>query len=169
MISRIKSKLNSRRGVSLVLALLLILICTFAGAAALTAASSNAGRYPYVREYQQQYLAVSSAAKLIHDDLDSGNTGLVKLISECIGGSSGEYTTLDLTVTNSSGDLENMNVTVLLHLPDPSDKENIDVIVQSKDDNEYGEYALRFNVKISGNSVKRITDIEQTVKQGDIS
>ena len=52
------------------MALLLFLICALAGAAALTAAGSNIGRYSYLEEDQQQYLAVSSAAKLFREQLD---------------------------------------------------------------------------------------------------
>lgn len=64
------SKLNNRRGASILMALLLFLICALAGAAALTAAGSNIGRYSYLEEDQQQYLAVSSAAKLFREQLD---------------------------------------------------------------------------------------------------
>ena len=64
------SKLNNRRGASILMALLLFLICALAGAAALTAAGSNIGRYSYLEEDQQQYLAVSSAAKLIRDQFN---------------------------------------------------------------------------------------------------
>lgn len=64
------SKLNNRRGASILLALLLFLICALAGAAALTAASANIGRFSYLEQDQQQYLAVSSAAKLLRSQLD---------------------------------------------------------------------------------------------------
>lgn len=71
--TRIRAKLNSKRGVSIVLALLLLLVCAFAGTAAITAASSNIVRYEESREYQQEYLAVSSAAKLLIDQIAEGN------------------------------------------------------------------------------------------------
>ena len=157
MLSRTKLKLHSKRGVSLVLALFLLLVCAFAGAAALTAASANAGRYPYVVDYQQQYLSVSSAARLIQDQLKRGNSDLQNLMRECIDNNSDKvYKPLNFTVTDNNGELEDMQVTVLLYLPDPSNKNNVDVIVQSAD----GEYALRFNV--NGTTVG---DIEQTFKR----
>lgn len=68
--NNIITKLQSKRGVSIMLALLLFLICILAGTAALTAARANIGRHKYMRESQQQYLAVSSAAKLIREQLD---------------------------------------------------------------------------------------------------
>lgn len=52
------------------LALLLFLVCALAGAAAVTAAGSNVGRYSYVEEDRQQFLTVTSAAKLIRDELN---------------------------------------------------------------------------------------------------
>lgn len=65
----IAHKLKSRRGTSIIIALLVLLICVTAGAAALTAASANAGRYTHLRRDQQRYLAVASAAKLVRGEL----------------------------------------------------------------------------------------------------
>ncbi len=70
---KLKQKLNSKRGVSIVMALLLALICLFAGAAALTAASANIGRYTYLRKEQQEYLSISSAARLLKTQFEQGN------------------------------------------------------------------------------------------------
>lgn len=69
MSPRIVQKLNSKRGVSVVLALFLLMVCAFAGTAALTAARTNVGKSESSREIQQQYLSASSAAKLIIDEL----------------------------------------------------------------------------------------------------
>ncbi len=73
MLHEIKQKLTGRSGVSLVLAMFLLLVCSFAGAAALTAAAANAGRFSKRAEYQQQYLAVASAARLITDSFDEAS------------------------------------------------------------------------------------------------
>lgn len=70
---KIKQKLNSKRGVSIVMALLLALVCLFAGAAALTAASANIGRYSHLREDNQEYLSISSAAKLLSEQFEQGS------------------------------------------------------------------------------------------------
>ncbi len=65
-------KLKSGRGASILMGLLLLLVCAMAGAAALTAAGSNAGRYTHLRQDQQRYLAVASAARLVRDELCGG-------------------------------------------------------------------------------------------------
>lgn len=65
----VRNKLKSRRGASIVIALLVLLICVTAGTAALTAAGANLGRYTHMRTDQQRYLAVSSAAKLVRSEL----------------------------------------------------------------------------------------------------
>lgn len=65
-------KLQSRRGMSIIMGLLLLLVCATAGAAALTSAASNAGRYTHLRRDQQRYLAVASAARTVRDELCAG-------------------------------------------------------------------------------------------------
>lgn len=75
MFPAIKQKLNSRSGVTVVLALFLLLICAFAGSAAITAAGENVGRYQKNRDYQQQYLSITSAADLLREKLDGTVTG----------------------------------------------------------------------------------------------
>ncbi len=80
---KIKQKLNSKRGVSIVMALLLALVCLFAGAAALTAASANIGRYSHLREDNQEYLSISSAAKLLSEQFAEDGT---KISANCSGG-----------------------------------------------------------------------------------
>lgn len=66
---RVKRKLKSERGASILLALLFFMISMVAGASILMAASSNAGRVRSNRREQQAYLALSSAVKLVADDL----------------------------------------------------------------------------------------------------
>lgn len=80
MLNKIKSKLKSRKGASIILALFLMLVCGFSAAAVLTAASSNIGRYAYLREYNQQYLAISSAAQMLRDQFEYMN-GRVCVVS----------------------------------------------------------------------------------------
>lgn len=63
-------KLHSKRGASLLLALLFMLVCLTVGAVVLTAAATNAGRIQRNRLEQQDYLAVASAAELVKADMD---------------------------------------------------------------------------------------------------
>lgn len=62
-------KLKSNRGAAILFALLLLIVCVVAGSAALTSAASNVGRYTHLRQDQQRYLAVSSAVRLIREEL----------------------------------------------------------------------------------------------------
>lgn len=66
-------KLKSNRGMSILMGLLLFLVCCAVGAAALTSAASNAGRYTHLRQDQQRYLSVASAARLVRDELCQGS------------------------------------------------------------------------------------------------
>ncbi|NCB62072.1 MAG: hypothetical protein EOM52_00410 [Clostridia bacterium] len=70
MINRIRAKLHSSSGASMAIALLFLLLCLTVGAVVLTAAASNAGRMSHSRESQQDYLTVSSAARLLRDELE---------------------------------------------------------------------------------------------------
>lgn len=65
----IASKLKSRRGASMVIALLFFLMCVTVSAIILTAAETNAGRIKAGRETEDAYLAVSSAAKLLRESI----------------------------------------------------------------------------------------------------
>lgn len=65
----IAQKLKSRRGASIILALMFFLVCAVIGGAVLASSVSNAGRLSHQAEEQQAYLTVSSAAKLVRDEL----------------------------------------------------------------------------------------------------
>ena len=68
---RMCKKLNSARGASILFAVLVFMLCAFAGAAALTAAAANAGRFSHAERDQQKYLSVASAANLLLAELDT--------------------------------------------------------------------------------------------------
>lgn len=63
-------KLYSQRGASILLALLFLLVCMMVGASVLMAAVSNAGKIRSNYEEQQRYLALSSALRLVVDELE---------------------------------------------------------------------------------------------------
>ena len=67
----LKRKWNSRRGASILLALLFLLVCVMAGATVVMAAASNAGKIRSNKEEQQKYLTLSSALQLLCDELRS--------------------------------------------------------------------------------------------------
>lgn len=64
-----RKKLRSESGASILLALLFLLVCVMAGASVLAAAASNAGKIRGNRAEQQKYLTLSSAIRLICDEL----------------------------------------------------------------------------------------------------
>lgn len=79
----VRNKLKSRRGASIIIALLVLLICVTAGTAALTAAGANLGRYSHMRADQQRYLAVSSAVKLVRSELcDQSFSASVQVVED---------------------------------------------------------------------------------------
>lgn len=66
---KIREKLRSENGASILLALLFFLLCAMVGASVLMAAASNAGKSRSNREEQQKYLTLSSALQLVCDEL----------------------------------------------------------------------------------------------------
>lgn len=68
---KIREKLRSQNGASILLALLFFLLCGMVGASVLMAAASNAGKSRSSREEQQKYLTLSSALQLVCDELTS--------------------------------------------------------------------------------------------------
>ena len=67
--TRIRAKLHSRRGASLMIALVLFLICTFVSTAVLVSASGNVQRPSKREEESRGYLAVAAAAELLGEKL----------------------------------------------------------------------------------------------------
>lgn len=66
----LKAKLQSEGGASILLALLMFLVCAMVGASVLAAAASNAGKARSNRTEQQSYLTLSSAIRLVADELE---------------------------------------------------------------------------------------------------
>jgi len=69
-VERLREKLNSESGASILLALLMFLLCAMVSASVLAAAVSNAGKARSNRVEQQRYLTLSSAIRLVADALE---------------------------------------------------------------------------------------------------
>lgn len=69
--NRLKEKLNSQKGASILIALLFLLICAMVASSVLMASVANAGKQRSNEEEEQVYLALSSAVKLVCDDITS--------------------------------------------------------------------------------------------------
>lgn len=72
---RIKGKLKSSAGASLIIALLFFLICSMVGVSVLAAAKANAGHLSSQRTNEQAYLTVRSAAQLTRSMLEEAPAG----------------------------------------------------------------------------------------------
>lgn len=66
---KIKEKLQSSKGASLIIALVFMLFCAMVGSAVLAAATANGGRIAALKSDQQEYLNQRSAATLLSDEL----------------------------------------------------------------------------------------------------
>ena len=67
---RVKQKLNSSRGASILLAFVLFLLCAMVSAVVVGSAMTNMQKVKNRREQQQVYYSVSSAARLLHDAME---------------------------------------------------------------------------------------------------
>ena len=66
----LRAKLSSKSGASILIALVFFLMCSMVGAVVLTAATANTGGLANLKNEQQSYFTVSSAARLLRDGLD---------------------------------------------------------------------------------------------------
>lgn len=69
MLNRLRLKLKSCRGASILMALLFLLVCMLVASSVLMAAASNSGKLRSNQQEQQKYLALSSALRLVCDEL----------------------------------------------------------------------------------------------------
>ena len=98
MTNSIKRKLHSNRGASMMLALALMLFCVMVSSVIVAAAASGSSRGADRKKQQQEYLAVSSAANLVAEELQQ------------IGEFSGERTKIDFGCqTLGTGNVEHGN------------------------------------------------------------
>ena len=74
---KIKEKLQSSKGASLIIALVFMLFCAMVGSAVLAAATANGGRVAALKSDQQDYLNQRSAATLLQDELTISEPQLV--------------------------------------------------------------------------------------------
>lgn len=95
---RLKAKLHSERGASILLALLMFLVCVMVAASVLAAAASNAGKVRSNRAEQQKFLNLSSAIQLVADEIQRAEYRGSYVVYEWT-----EVITTTITVTNPDG------------------------------------------------------------------
>ena len=69
-LERLREKLKSSRGASILMALLFLLVCMMVASSLLMAAVSNAGKIQSDRTEQQKYLTLSSGLRLVCGELE---------------------------------------------------------------------------------------------------
>lgn len=97
--NQITKKLNSKRGVTVIFGLVFFLFCAIVGGIVLSSAYSSAGRMSHMRDEQQAYLTVSSAAQLVRDELEGMSFTAVYVkttVSDDVDGSNLETETWDV-------------------------------------------------------------------------
>lgn len=72
------SKLREDRGVTILLAMFLMLVCLAVGAVVLTAATASGGRLTDIAETDARFYSVDSAAKLIRSGIEGGSVTIVR-------------------------------------------------------------------------------------------
>lgn len=96
--SLFKNKMRSESGATLMTALLFFIMCAVCGSVILAAASAAAGRMSRQQSSDQAYYTVTSAAKLLRDEID-GETVTVRKVVESTTGSDGTESTGDASYT----------------------------------------------------------------------
>lgn len=90
MLRAITHKLTSKRGASLSMALMLLLVCTTVAGVALTAATVVAGRQAKTKDIDKSYYNVTSAAKLYWDEMGKSDSLVVNVDRVCTIGADGQ-------------------------------------------------------------------------------
>ncbi|MBR3226235.1 MAG: hypothetical protein IKF78_13015 [Atopobiaceae bacterium] len=120
MFAHVRHKLQSQRGASLSMALMLFLVCAVVASISLAAATAAAGRQSQLEAVDKSYYNVTSAAKLLSDELKSGSQ-VVTITRECdatkkADGSFEGFTnwkgSIDSFSTESAGNLTKDNATL---------------------------------------------------------
>ena len=74
----VKQKAGSEKGASLTFALLLFLVCAVVSSVVIVAGTAASGRMSQLREMDQRYYAVTSAARVLVDEIDGQSVTVVK-------------------------------------------------------------------------------------------
>ena len=75
--NKLQTKLRSRRGASILYALLLFLVCAAVGSVVLAAGTAAAGRARELAKMDQRYYCVTSAAELMRDSIEGKTVTVV--------------------------------------------------------------------------------------------
>lgn len=93
----VRAKLRSQKGASIIFALFFFIVCAVIGSIVLTAATAAAGRAKGVREANNRYYAVNSAADVLEHELEKSGAWVRKTTTQT------ETTTAVSTLTTANG------------------------------------------------------------------
>lgn len=145
-------KTSSKKGASILIALLVFLLAALSGTVALTMAASNAGRYAHEKDDQQAYLSVVSAAKLILSRLE-GITVIYRGKEEGLSPTSDSQVDIEYLTSNKDLFLKDENFEKALRsisLPTPPDLQPVVFELSSDTHSEIG--TVYVSVSITGSS-----------------
>lgn len=75
MREQVKKKLQNQRGASIIITMVLFLLCVMVSSVIIAAAASGSSRNVERTERERAYLSVTSAANVLVDEFENGNTG----------------------------------------------------------------------------------------------
>lgn len=169
----LKDKLSSESGATLVLALVFFLLCAVAGSVILVSGSGAAGRLADIKEDQQSYYSVSSAAKVLKSEIighkysinggsiDGGESALAELIDQGLAtvGNGSEYRVTNCSMKCAETADADGKLDVVFDFEMASNK-NIVIKIKKADSDGHIEYqstltavALSTTDAVSGNQI----------------
>lgn len=128
---RLRQKLISQSGASITYALLLFVVCAAVSAVVLTAATAAAGRMSKLKENDNRFYCVTSAAEVLRKELDGGSTTIVFDGSNMIKFNSGESLPVSMGIIDfASAAAEGLvsNKVELTLSPSPAGDESVTVL-----------------------------------------
>lgn len=165
--NKFRDKLKNQSGASMIIALLFFLLCAMIGSSVLMASASNMGKSRSNEEQHQTYLALSSAVRLICDDIaNSTYTGKYTYTVTTTGEGDDKKTTTSLTQQDGtySGKLSDMILSALDGMTGTGIKNKFETQVNSL--NVKNETATDFKFKVQPQDVQ--IQEGETIKIGDV-
>ena len=105
IMQHVRKKIRSRRGASITMALLLFLVCAGISSAVITSGSVVSGRMSKMKEVDQRYYSVTSAAELVRDVICKEPVEFNQSL-DTVEVTTEEKTTRDITVATKCGTVE---------------------------------------------------------------
>lgn len=160
------NRIKSKSGATILIALMFFLLCAMAGSIILAAGTASAGSQAGVKEQEQAYYTVTSAAQLIKGQIENQQFGYQETTTTLSGGST--QVTEDY-VTEPSSQLKDLLKKAGKHIFD-TEKDYIDTITVKPADSsaypELSEVSGDFRMDAKTYSIEIILSIRNTKGEG---